>query len=137
MATKKQKLVAQALYEGELSEAEIIEKYGISEEQFQRWLQNNSFRSELQRLCEQQIRQMRFILARYGPVAALRLAELVGSDKPDVARRAALDMIARCLDSKGKDIPQNDNQSKTDTDISDEQAREMLLTLAEGMRKKE
>ena len=76
-------------------------------------------------------RETRYIVARYGPVAALKLAELLGSDKPDIARRAALDMVDRCL-AKPQAGPKRQDDGP-ENQLSDEQAQQMLLTLAAGL----
>jgi len=103
MLSKKQKRVARALYEGQLSEEQIGARFGVSGKRLGDWLGQEEFGAELVRLCAESQRETRFILARYGPIAALRLAELLGSEKPDIARRAALDMIDRCLAGEESD----------------------------------
>jgi len=63
----------------------------------------------------------------------MRLAAMLEPDekKPDVARKAALDMIDRCL-NKTANQPTDDQD--TASDITDQQARQMLLTLAKGIK---
>ena len=95
-----------------MSEAEILEE----------------FLGELSRLQETAKREAHFTIARYAPVAALRLAELVGSEKGDIARRAALDLVDRCLE-----ITIADNKAEQEEEMSDDQVRSKLLRLAEGM----
>ena len=99
-----------------------------------RWRVNEEFAGEMDRWCESSLRETRFIMARYGPIAALRLAEFIGADKSDTARRAALDMIDRCLACKGTPAPQKDEEEASGG-ISEEQARSMVLALAEGLKK--
>ena len=132
MLTKIQKVVANELYEGTFNEQEILERFKLSSVILQHWLGKEEFKQELERLREQARRQTQCTIARYAPTAALKLAELVGSEKPDVARRAALDLIDRCL----KFITPNDpirESDETEEDITDEQAREKLMTLAGGV----
>ena len=131
MLTKKQLKVARALYEGNLSEKEIVEQLEVSERVLSRWLNNEEFQGELARLSERSARETRFIISRWGPVAAMKLAELIGSDKPDTARRAALDLIDRCLHSPAGNGKESDEL--IGEEISDEEAKKMLLTLAEGI----
>ena len=136
MLNKRQKDVARALYEGRQSEAEITERFRLGRHRLGQWLATAEFQEELGRLCQSSLRETRFILTRYGPIAALRLAELLGAEKDDTARRAALDMIDRCLqldggrgvEERGKD------EDGLGQGISDEQARKMLLALAEAWK---
>jgi len=130
MLTKKQRNVARVLYEGKLSEREIVEKFGISERLLGRWLGQAEFQKELVRLCESSVRETRCIISRWGPVAAMKLAELIGSEKPDTARRAALDLIDRCLNNSAEGGEKNESAGE---EMSDEEAEKMLLTLAKGI----
>ena len=130
MLSKKQKTVARALYEGELGEEEIVRQFGVSGKRVRDWLGEEEFGAELMRLCGESQRETRFILARYGPIAALRLAELLGSDKPDIARRAALDMIDRCL--TGNEPAGAEGDDAAEAEWTDEQVREMLGALTGG-----
>ena len=132
MLTKKQKEVAQAIYEGRLSEAEIIEQFGLSPRQLNHLLNRREFDEQLARLCDRSAQQARLILSRFAPVAALRLAELVGSEKLDTARRAALDLIDRCMTAGPlghDDHPPSNDQGD---DLTDEQAQAMLQSLREA-----
>ena len=132
---KKQKLVAEALYKGLYREEEIAAQYNVPIFKLHRWLEQEEFKAELDRLCQGSLRETRFTIARYGPIAALRLAELLGSEKEDTARRAALDMIDRSL--KTNRVVDSDSAEPTDADdaqLTDEQVRQTLLKLAEGIR---
>ena len=128
MLTKRQQQVARAFFEGYRSE-QIIQQYGISARRLRNWLNHELFQQELQRLCAESVRETRFLITRFGPHAALKLVELLASDKPDTARRAALDLIDRCLDRK---TPPPDNLNENELPLSDQQTQEMLKTLAEG-----
>jgi len=135
MLNKKQRQVAQAFFEGQLSLTEIMEKFRLSTVVFERWLRSKEFNEELERLCRLREREMQFTMHRFGPVAVLKLAELLGSDKPDTVRRAAVELIDRCF---GKDQASKEATGKEDeAEISDEEAREMVLALAEGMRRED
>lgn len=133
MLTKRQLTIAQAVYEGQLDEKQIRKRFRISPRQLKKWMQGEEFQQELLRLCENTMRQTRFILSRFGPIAALRLAELIGSDKPDVARRAALDMIEKSLAQSG--APNAAAESADDQelkDLTDDEVQQMLAKLAAG-----
>ena len=133
MLTQKQKKVALEIFEGQLTEGEIIEQNKLSPRLMKKWLNSEQFQAELQRLCEASIRETRLVIARFGPIAAMRLAAMLEPDekKPDVARKAALDMIDRCL---GKTSAETNDDRDAACDITDEKARQMLLTLAKGMK---
>jgi len=133
MLTQKQKKVAQEIFAGQLTEDEIISRNNLSARLMNKWLNSEQFQAELQRLCDISIRETRLIIARFGPIAAMRLAAMLEPDekKPDVARKAALDMIDRCLNKTATEP--TDDQDTTDN-ITDQQARQMLLTLAKGVK---
>ena len=76
-----------------LREEELGAKYKISGRQARAWVADPAFAAGLEELARASAQETRCILARYGTVAAARLVQLLESDKPDVARRAALDMI--------------------------------------------
>ena len=133
MLSKRHKEVARALFEGGLSEAEACEQCGVSGAVLRRWLGWDEFLAELDRLCEESRRKTRFILSRFGPVAAVRLVDLVGSAKDDVARRAAMEMVARCLNGEEVFTSVRDGQEgEGEVELSDEEARRMLAVLAGG-----
>jgi len=124
------------MYEGRKSEGEILKEFRVSAYKLERWLNSMRFRRELDRLCDQSLRETRFILSRYGPVAAKRLVELLESSKPEVARRAALDLLDRCvalMTGKGVRLSE-EGGGEGDGALSEEQAKKMLKRLAEGVQ---
>jgi len=134
MLTKKQREVARAMYDGVLGEEKIRAKYGVNSRQMKRWQKDKEFQRELQRLCEQSVRETTFILARYGPAAAWKLVELLNGEKPDITRRAALDLIDRCVQSGGEAESNKAQQTTTDpSPLTEEQALRILETLAQGL----
>ena len=127
--TKRQLAVAEALYSGRMTEAEILEGYQLNRRLFRRWQESEAFRGELERLSGESLRKMRYIVTSYGPMAALRLAELISAEKPDGTRRAALELYFRCLGQlQGLDEP----VAEAESGWSDEQARAMVRELARG-----
>ena len=133
MLRKEQKEAARVLYEGRHSDEEIREQFGISAHVWQKWQELEEFQKELRRHCERTNRETRLILTRCGPIAALRLAELLGADKPDVARRAALDMVDRCLGLEKVIGKESEGVSESGA-ITEEQAQNMILELAKGLK---
>ena len=141
MLSKRKKQLARDLFDGRLDEAELSVKYGIRPELLVSWLSKPEFQAELDALCERSRLETRLTLARYGPVAALRLAELIGADKEDVARRAALDMIDRVMNQKSKDGVSAESIGSEAAGgaarYNDDQVRAKLLALTEGWRSEE
>ena len=135
MLTKKFRDMARVMFEEQLTDEEVMGRFRIRPQTLSELLANQQFQQYLDSLCEQSMRKTRFILARNSPVAAERLAELLKSDdKPEVARRAALDMIDRGeMICKARSAPDNINQQKA-CDISADQARQMVLKLANGFK---
>ena len=88
-------------------------------------------RGELERLSAESLRKMRYIVTSYGPVAALRLAELISAEKPDAARRAALELYFRCL-GQLQIVDDPATEAEVDNRWSDEKARAMVRELARG-----
>jgi len=133
MLTRRQLAIAKSVYEGQLDEKQISRKHRVSPGAMQKLLQREEFQQELLRLCEETMRQTRFIISRFGPIAALRLAELIGSDKPDVARRAALDMIEKCFaQSATPNAATESKNSQELKDLTDDEVQQMLAKLAAG-----
>ena len=132
MLTINQKQVARAVYEGRLSEDEIVEQFNLRPQRLSRWLQTEAFQQELHRLCETSIHETRCIISRFGPTAALQLASLLGSDKDDTVRRAALDLVDRCLAINKQPKNASTKEDDNEPEISDEQAKAMLCELAKG-----
>ena len=114
------------------SEREILHRFEMKPGQLQRLLGKPAFQNELQRINEASLHETRRILTRHGPRAALMLVSLLGQqDKPDIVRRASLDLIDRCLDLKKKE-PQSPADEKS---LSDDQAREAIVALAQSWTK--
>jgi len=134
MLTKKQRDLARAMYESVLDEEQIRRKHGISRRQMKRWAQEEEFQRELHRLCENSMRETKFILIRYGPIAAWKLVELLNGDKPDITRRAALDLIDRCVQSNElSELAGTQIDSPSSTPLTEEQALRILETLSRGV----
>jgi 23S rRNA G2069 N7-methylase RlmK/C1962 C5-methylase RlmI len=127
MLKDRQRSVARELYEGKFTEPEILKKNRLSAKVLARWFGQKEFQEELGRLRDESKRQAEFIIARYGHIAALRLVELTSADKPDIARRAAVDLIDRCLQITEK--TEGGKGGECD-ELSDKQVARMLATLA-------
>jgi len=81
-------------------------------------------------------RQAHLIIANFMVAAAVKLVELVGCDKETVARQACLDILEmKPLAAKEKDDSGPGQDVRATTQISDEQAAEVLRTLANNDNK--
>lgn len=137
MLSGKQKKVAQAVYEGALSDEEISRQCRVSTTRLLQWYQDQEFRAELDRLCDIAGLRTRCLIANYAMHAAARLIALLDADKEDVARRAALDLVDRSVRISEQSGRSHDGDAEGRAEVEslgEEQAREMLLTLAEGFR---
>ena len=131
MLTKQQVRVAADVYGGRLSEKALVLRHKVSLKVLREWLRMPEFQDELQRLCVESMQETRCTISRYGPVAALKLAELLASGKEDTVRRAALDLVDRCLKNSVEPVDGDDEEQLI---LSDDDARRMLFTLAEGTK---
>ena len=100
MLTKKQKEIASLLFKGHTTSAELMTQYKLNEKQFYKLIHSVQFKEELLQLGESATHETLMIISRYKPIAAKALAALLKSEKPDVARRAALDIINHNLEPK-------------------------------------
>jgi hypothetical protein len=138
MLTKKQRDVARAMYDGVLDEDKIQAKYGISSRQMKLWVEDEDFQQELYRLCANSMRETKFILTRYGPAAAWKLVELLNDEKGENTRRAALDLIDRCMQTNSMPGPVIGQMGEgAGATLTEDQAMRILETLSRGLRKSE
>ncbi len=123
----RQKAVLDELFAGSQSQQQILEKYGVTKSEFEKWLSQASFSTALQMRIGAEYLTSAVLLARYAPVAAARLIVLTDSDKPETARRACLDIIGT---GSGNVKAEPDLQADYAA-MSDEQACRILAVLAE------
>jgi|GEM_PF-1247929 len=132
--TSKQLQVARAMHEEGLTEGEVVERFGVPERRLRRWLANEAMVQEFSRLNEESVRQTRSIISHFGPVAAARLVQLLDSEKADTARRAALDLVDRCMRQVASEGA-GEAASEGQQGLSETEALRMLRTLAAGYGK--
>jgi hypothetical protein len=93
--TRRQRVVLDDLFTSEMKEQEVLDKHDVSRSLYHRWLADERFNAEFERRIAQAYQAGRVALARYAPEAASKLIELTACEgKPDIARRACLDIIA-------------------------------------------
>jgi len=131
MSIQKKRRLAKEIFEGQLTEQQIIEKLKIDPKSLRPWLTSKHFQQELTRLCEQAMQETKLTLTRFAPSAAIKLVELVNSEKPDIVRRAALDLIEHGLKSE-----QQSDTTEPDTieELADEQIKQKLKIFAQTLK---
>lgn len=81
------------LCEGEMSEAKVLAKYGVSHAIYRRWLSMKVFGEEMDFRIGAARRQSQLIVAKYAPLVAAKLIQLTESEKEETARKACMDII--------------------------------------------
>jgi len=131
---KQQYVLIEELVNGELDEAEALKKYGVRRSTFEKWLGDRLFVDELGRQVDGLKRRSELIVARRKSMAAVRLAELTASDKPETARKACLDIMrldeASDFGSVQVEAKDSDEDARYE-DLSAETASRLLAVLAE------
>jgi hypothetical protein len=91
--SSKQSAVLDDMLAGELDEQDVLEKHGVRQKTFNRWLSGDVFMAELNRRLQWLNLQSELIITRYKTLAAAKLVQLTDSKKPETARKACLDII--------------------------------------------
>ncbi len=141
--TKRQLAVIDELFRSELDEQAILDKYKVSRQLYNRWLTDENFADELERLIESSFRQSALLIARYAPLAAAKLVSLMDSSKEETARKACLDIISSAFRLKTQDagLKTQDHEQPTagvlPSGLSEQTASRLLSALAEESTEKE
>jgi hypothetical protein len=133
--TNRQLAVIEDLFAGQLEEQEILDKYRLSRRLYNKWRNDNTFNGQLEKRITQAYQQSAVLIARYAPVAAAKLIQLTGSDKPETARKACLDIISMPVQTANKkaktsEITQPDNIQDSFS-LNSKTAGKLLAVLAE------
>ena len=136
---KRQLAVVDDLFDGKMTESEILEKHNLGISVFRKWLASDNFISELARRTGAARRQSEMIIARFAPAAAAELVALTECEKEDVRRKACLDIITAAGNNPASAIaaetdPAADNIEKTTAPawLSPKLAGKILAVMAEG-----
>ncbi len=139
--SRKQLAVIEDSFAGELTEQAILNKHKVSRNVYNKWLADECFRQRFDERIAGAYRQSELILARYAPLAAAKLVELMGSDKPETVRKACLDVISlrasQAVLSKTNspaamlDQPASNVTESNLPQLSEENASRILSALAE------
>jgi hypothetical protein len=133
--TKRQLDVIEELFAGRLEEQEILQKYNLSRNLYNKWKDDDYFIEQFDKRIADAYCKSTVLSARYAPVAAAKLIQLTDSDRPETARKACLDIISMPTLTAGKkiqppDVPQPADNS-TLVPFNAETAGKLLAVLAE------
>ncbi len=125
--TLKQKIILDELFNG-VDEQTAAAKHKITMQTYRRWLGQSEFISELQYRIESAHRQSRILLARYRPLAAAKLIELMNNGEGETLRKACLDILSLPEKTNREQNNSNDNAVMK---ISNKKASQILRILAQ------
>jgi len=136
--TKKQLSVIEDIFSGEFSEKEVLEKNKVSRAIFNRWQGEELFIGEFNRRIMSAHQQSDALIAKFAPLAAAKLVELIESESQETARKACLDIIS--LPKRTAESGQQEGGKKADeqgefSQLSAETAGKLLKVLAEEQEK--
>jgi len=132
--SKRKLSVLDELFESQLSEQQVLEKYRVSKRLYRKWQGDEPFAEEFESRIAHLHRQSELIIARYAALAAVKLVELLESDKPETSRKACLDIISLRNNIVDKDRQPNDDDICNDigeVQLSEQKASRLLEVLAE------
>lgn len=134
--SKRQLAVIEDLFNGELDEQAVLDKYKVSRKLYYKWLADDAFVEQFDQRIAGAYRQSTLLLARYAPLAAAKLVQLTESEKEETARKACLDIISfpSLASSSADAAPESVKDSKVQKpfpELSPETASRLLALLAE------
>ncbi len=133
--TKRQLAVIEELFAGQLEEQAILDKYKLSRKLYDKWWNDDGFSEQFEKRIADAYRQSTVMIARYAHVAAAKLIQLTDSEKPEVARKACLDIISMPILTANKKAQPSDEPQSPDTQFpfsfTAETAGKLLAVLAQ------
>jgi len=91
--TKRQLAVIEDIFSGELGEQAVLDKHKVSKKLYNKWQSDVNFIEHFDGRIAAAYRQSTALIASYASLAAAKLIALTNTDKPEVVRRACLDII--------------------------------------------
>jgi len=132
--TKKQLAVLDDLFSSELDEQAVLAKFNVSKNLYYKWLADECFAEQFDRLIAAVYRQSAVLLARYATLAAAKLVQLTDSENQETARKACLDIIAYDglqARERPKNLTPDPRPPTPDSTLSPETASKILEVLAQ------
>ncbi len=130
--TKRQLTVIEQLFNGELSEQQVLEKYRVSRNLYSKWLADELFVREFERRITSVRLAGQALIARYSLVAAAKLVALTESENQETARKACLDVISLPGTPRNMQGPDSTQDARGDSaeQLSPQLAERLLAVLA-------
>ena len=130
----KQFAVIEDLVGGEMAETAVLAAHRVSQNDYLQWLKQTDFAALLQFRLDTMRRSAILLIATYAPKAAERLLDLTTNEKPEVARRACLDILTmpQTLADAGNEAP---DKATTEPPIDTQTAAKVLAVIAKAKRK--
>lgn len=133
--TKRQLAVIEDLFSdfSIVDEQAVLDKHKVSRNLYNKWLADSSFTEQFDRRIAAAHRQSAALIARYAPLAAAKLVQLIDSDKEETARKACLDIISvpPIANTNSQVANRDPSGSQVAPQLSDQTASRLLAILAE------
>jgi hypothetical protein len=127
---RRQLAVIDDLFNTEMPEQDVLDKHRVGAALYRRWLSDERFREHFDGRIANAYREARLILARYAPLAAMKLVRLTDCEKEETARKACLDIVAP---QTAGPTPGSETATPDLTpELPPETATRLLAALAEG-----
>jgi len=132
-----QTAVLDDLFSGEFDEQAVLDKHKVTRSTYNKWLADEYFAEEFSRRIAWAYWQSEALIARYSVVAAAKLVQLTESDRPEMARRACLDIISlprQEAQNISVLVKAESSAGKQTRQLSPEVASRLLAALAESKK---
>jgi len=131
---QRQLSVLDDLFNSDLDEQAVLDKYRVRRSTYERWLSDEFFVERFNRYVNSLKRRNELLMAKYSRLATVKLVELTASDKAETARKACLDIISVPKIAESRD--ERPDKTRKDGDrqaeqLSAEAASKILAALAE------
>ncbi len=134
--TAKQRKVIEEFFKAEKDESQILKENNVSRKLFSKWQNDSNFQKEITGRIMSARNQSQLIVARFAPLAALKLVGLMDSEKEETKRKACLDII-NLPETEAEKSRQNDTEQKPSEpplDIPQEVQSKLLKLIAESKK---
>ena len=92
--SQRQLAVLDDLFNSDLEEQAVLNKYKVRRSTYDRWLEDMLFAERFKQYTNGLKRRSELLMAKYSCLAAAKLVELTASGKEETARKACLDIIS-------------------------------------------
>ncbi len=128
--SKRQLDLIEDLFDERMLEQDVLEKYNVGRNLFNKWLLDETFAEQLDKRIAASYRSSAIYIARYAPLAAAKLVELTDSEKVETARRACLDIISMQSSGENPAAAANETAQENSPPFSADTAGKILAVLA-------